>query len=112
MAERGIALAHTTIVRWVQQYVPDFEQRYEAVLRSSDRQRDFEHPDHERPRRSLTATKKMIPVISKTHYSFNCRRVATDAGERNLLWTQAELPVRAHRAIASLYAKPKVRPPC
>jgi transposase-like protein len=25
MSERGIALAHTTILRWVQRYVPDFE---------------------------------------------------------------------------------------
>ena len=25
MAERGIGLAHTTILRWVQRYVPDFE---------------------------------------------------------------------------------------
>ena len=31
MAERGIASAHTTIFRWVQQYVPDFEKRCEAV---------------------------------------------------------------------------------
>jgi transposase-like protein len=28
MAERGIALAHTTILRWVQRYVPDFEKRW------------------------------------------------------------------------------------
>ena len=28
MAERGIALAHTTILRWVQCYVPDFEKRW------------------------------------------------------------------------------------
>jgi transposase-like protein len=28
MAERGIALAHTTILRWVQQYVPEFEKRW------------------------------------------------------------------------------------
>jgi len=27
MAERGILLAHTTILRWVQCYVPDFEKR-------------------------------------------------------------------------------------
>jgi transposase-like protein len=27
MAERGILLAHTTILRWVQRYVPDFEKR-------------------------------------------------------------------------------------
>jgi transposase-like protein len=25
MAERGILLAHTTILRWVQRYVPGFE---------------------------------------------------------------------------------------
>ena len=28
MAERGVALAHTTILRWVQPYVPDFEKRW------------------------------------------------------------------------------------
>ena len=28
MAERGIGLAHTTILRWVQQYVPEFEKRW------------------------------------------------------------------------------------
>jgi DDE domain len=28
MAERGIALAHTTILRWVQHYTPEFEKRW------------------------------------------------------------------------------------
>jgi len=27
MAERGIDLAHTTIMRWIQRYVPEFEKR-------------------------------------------------------------------------------------
>ena len=27
MAERGVSLAHTTIMRWVQRYVPEFEKR-------------------------------------------------------------------------------------
>ncbi len=27
MAERGLSLAHTTIMRWVQRYVPEFEKR-------------------------------------------------------------------------------------
>jgi transposase-like protein len=27
MGERGIELAHTTILRWVQRYVPEFEKR-------------------------------------------------------------------------------------
>ena len=33
MAERGIALAHTTILRWVQRYVPDFEKRWNQHAR-------------------------------------------------------------------------------
>jgi len=27
MAERGIGMAHTTILRWVQHYTPEFEKR-------------------------------------------------------------------------------------
>ena len=33
MAERGIELAHTTILRWVQRYVPEFEQRWSRYAR-------------------------------------------------------------------------------
>jgi transposase-like protein len=28
MAERGIDLAHTTILRWAQRYVPEFEKKW------------------------------------------------------------------------------------
>ena len=28
MAERGIKLTHTTILRWVQRFVPEFEKRW------------------------------------------------------------------------------------
>jgi transposase-like protein len=28
MAERGLSLAHTTIMRWVQYYTPEFEKRW------------------------------------------------------------------------------------
>lgn len=34
MSERGIALAHTTILRWVQRYVPDFEKCWSRYARS------------------------------------------------------------------------------
>jgi hypothetical protein len=30
MAERGMALAHTTIMRWVQHYTPEFEKRCQS----------------------------------------------------------------------------------
>ena len=33
MAERGILLAHTTILRWVQRYVPEFEKRWNHYAR-------------------------------------------------------------------------------
>jgi transposase-like protein len=34
MAERGIVLAHTTLPRWAQRYVPDFEMRWSRYARS------------------------------------------------------------------------------
>lgn len=34
MAERGVSISHTTILRWVQRFVPEFEKRW---LRSSGR---------------------------------------------------------------------------
>ena len=34
MVERGIELAHTTILRWVQRYVPEFEKRWNHYARS------------------------------------------------------------------------------
>ena len=34
MLERGIELAHTTILRWVQHYTPEFEKRWNRYARS------------------------------------------------------------------------------
>lgn len=34
MGERGIEVAHTTILRWVQRYVPEFEKRWNRYARS------------------------------------------------------------------------------
>src|ERR671921_2781571 len=33
MAERGVAVSHTTILRWVQRYVPEFEKRWHRYAR-------------------------------------------------------------------------------
>jgi transposase-like protein len=35
MAERGLAMAHTTIMRWVHHYVPEFERRWNRFARSA-----------------------------------------------------------------------------
>src|SRR5215471_6135035 len=34
MAERGILLVHTTIMRWVQRYVPEFTKRWQRYAQS------------------------------------------------------------------------------
>src|SRR5215471_359192 len=34
MADRGISLAHTTILRWVRHYLPEFEKRWKRYARS------------------------------------------------------------------------------
>jgi len=34
MAERGLSLAQTTIMRWIQRYVPEFEKRWNRFTRS------------------------------------------------------------------------------
>jgi transposase-like protein len=35
MAERGICLAYTTILRWVQNYAPEFEKKWNRYARSA-----------------------------------------------------------------------------
>src|SRR5207237_10007279 len=34
MAERGLSVAHTTIMRWVQHYAPEFEKRWRRFARA------------------------------------------------------------------------------
>ena len=35
MAERGIEVAHTTVLRWVTRYVPEFDKRSPRLFRAS-----------------------------------------------------------------------------
>jgi len=34
MAERGVTISHSTILRWVQRYVPEFEKRWDRYART------------------------------------------------------------------------------
>ena len=36
MAERGLAVSHTTILRWVIRYVPEFEKRWSRRAREGE----------------------------------------------------------------------------
>ena len=37
MAERGLSIAHTTIMRWVQRYAPEFEKRWNRFSTATGR---------------------------------------------------------------------------
>jgi len=37
VAERGLSMAHTTIMRWVQRYAPEFEKRWHRFARAAGR---------------------------------------------------------------------------
>jgi transposase-like protein len=39
MAERGLSMAHTTIMRWVQHYAPEWEKRWRRFARAVGRSR-------------------------------------------------------------------------
>jgi transposase-like protein len=34
LAERGVVVSHTTIYRWVQQYVPEFDRRWSRYAKA------------------------------------------------------------------------------
>ena len=37
MAEHGLSMAHTTIMRWVQRYAPEFEKHWQRFARAVGR---------------------------------------------------------------------------
>jgi hypothetical protein len=45
MAERGLSLAHTTIMRWIQRYAPEFEKRWNRFARVGLEIRRLTTPD-------------------------------------------------------------------
>ncbi len=55
MAERGVTVSHSTIPRWVQRYVPEFQKRWDRYAR----------PVHSSWRMDETA----VPVRGSSHYS-------------------------------------------
>lgn len=55
MAERGITVSHSTILRWVQRYVPEFEKRWGRYAR--------------RVHSSWRMDETAVPVRGGAHYS-------------------------------------------
>jgi len=86
MAERGIEVAHSTILRWVTRYVPEFEKRWNRFSRlwpGSSRSRT-------RPSRS-PASSWLIAFASGSSRSVVAVGVVAGPGRRNGRW-------RSHRS--------------
>jgi transposase-like protein len=60
MAERGLSLAHTTIMRWIQRYVPEFEKRWSRFARL--------------PGRSWRVDETYVKIKGGWTYLYSCRR--------------------------------------
>jgi hypothetical protein len=85
MAERGLSLAHTTILRWVQHYVPEFEKRSNRFARQAARSWIVDE----------TADSRAFPVFVAGVAGVALARAAARAGEQTANgWTGAMAAVR------------------
>jgi hypothetical protein len=68
MGERGLCLAHTTIMRWIQRYVPEFEKRWNRFARLAGRSwrvdETYVKSEVAGPISIVRSTKKERPSIS------------------------------------------------
>ncbi|MGH9745543.1 MAG: IS6 family transposase [Candidatus Acidiferrales bacterium] len=90
MAERGISLAHTTIMRWIQRYVPEFEKRWNRFARQSQGRlpkkitldgyqashraaREFLKEHQDGARTTIRSSKYLNNIIEQDHRSVKLR---------------------------------------
>ena len=66
MAERGISLAHTTIMRWIVRYVPEFEKRWNRFACQAGA--------------SWRVDETYVKIKGRWTYLPRCRQARTDGG--------------------------------
>jgi transposase-like protein len=112
MAERGLDLAHTTIMRWVQRFVPEFEKRWNRFARKAGRSRRVDET-YVRVRGKWTYLYRAVDREGNTvdfRLSANRDVTAAKAFFRKALKTQGQPPVSitldgcaaSHRAVREL----------
>jgi hypothetical protein len=76
MGERGLCLAHTTIMRWIQRYVPEFEKRWNRFACLADDpgvlMKPMSKSEVAGPISIVRSTKKEKPSISASRQA-GCR---------------------------------------
>ena len=73
MAERGLQLAHTTIMRWVQRYVPEFEKRWVRYMRRSGRSWRVDETYLKVRKRDVAAAKAFFRKALRTQRTRSCQ---------------------------------------
>src|SRR5215831_16741879 len=68
MAERGLSMAHTTIMRWVQRYAPEFEKRWRRFALAVGRQGGSTRPTSRSEARGATCT---VPLTGRAGRSIS-----------------------------------------
>jgi transposase-like protein len=115
MAERGLELAHTTILRWVQRFVPEFEKRWNRFARKAGRSWRVDET-YVKIRGKWTYLYRAVDRGGKTvdfRLSANRDVEAAKAFFRKALETQGRAPVSitldgyaaSHRAVRELPAQ-------
>ena len=68
MAERGLSLAHTTIMRWIQRYAPEFEKRWNRFARPVGQ--------------SWRVDETYVKIKGRWTYLYRCRRQRREKDRR------------------------------
>ena len=103
MAERGLSLAHTTILRWVQRYAPEFVKRWNR----------FSHPAGQSRRVDETYEKICGPIF--TGPSIDQARLLISGSVRGEMSLQPRLSSRRRSKARAVHRRPlpwtATRPP-
>src|SRR5450759_3265123 len=75
MAERGISLSHTTIMRWIARYVPEFEKRWNRIIAP----RAVSIARHARPRLLHTPAPRWHSAASAVIVKISCTKAARNS---------------------------------
>jgi hypothetical protein len=69
MEERGLAIDHTTIYRWVQRYAPELEKRCRLHLRSTNDSYRVDETYEKSKGNDLTSTVRSIPLLQHNRFA-------------------------------------------
>ena len=119
MAERGLELAHTTIMRWVQRYVPEFEKSWARYARKVGRSWRVDETYLKVRGRWVYLYRAMDKKGNTVDFRLSPKRdvAAAKAFFRKALRTQGRAPLRitldgyaaSHRAVREMPSENEVR---